>query len=235
MLKKLFIGSLVLIVVIAVGASAYNVFVNPQAKLAIESQSLKDTDQISLWSPSDNSAGNIVGDVQAADLNTQESNPVVPIPDANISEIASSMAEENNAFVPGVDNGAAVQGNGSGQGRGRRWAGGGETGTANEGIPQPQNDFQEWVVLQGVVSEYVAPNFLLLTQDGLRVPVQLGNQAYVENLDIHLQDGEAVSVSGYYDPSSEFAVGQITKQAAGQTYALRDNMGRPLWAGGPNR
>jgi hypothetical protein len=46
-----------------------------------------------------------------------------------------------------------------------------------------------------------------------------------------LQAGERVQVQGYWEDSSEFKAAQITRLQDGATIALRDESGRPAWAG----
>ena len=44
------------------------------------------------------------------------------------------------------------------------------------------------------------------------------------------QAGDSVSLTGFYE-DGDFEVGQIDDQTTGQTVSLRDESGRPLWAG----
>jgi hypothetical protein len=129
----------------------------------------------------------------------------------------------------GTQNGAAAQNRGNGNGNGNRQTNVQGTGT---GVPDPQNGFSEWVTYSGTVSAYAAPNFTLLTDDGQSLAVQLGNLNYVSSLGLNLQDGDAVTVTGFVDPDGALAVGQITLAATGETFTLRGEQGRPMWAGG---
>ena len=94
----------------------------------------------------------------------------------------------------------------------------------------------ELVTYSGTVSAYVMPQFTLLTSDGQAILTQLGNQSYVASLGLVLQDGDAVTVTGFIDASGALAVTSITIQSTGVTYTLRDvASGRPAWAGGRNK
>jgi hypothetical protein len=86
-----------------------------------------------------------------------------------------------------------------------------------------------------MVSDYNPPALTLLTGDGNAIPIQLGNQAFLSNLGLEFQDGDTVTITGYWDSNGEFAAGQITLDATGESFTLRDDLGRPLWGGGPNR
>ena len=113
----------------------------------------------------------------------------------------------------------------------------GENGQGNldangAGTPAPQNGLTEWVTFSGVVSDYVAPKFALLTQDGQSIPAELGNSNYVSGLGLALQNGDAVTVTGFWDTNGGLALKSLTLDNTGQTFAFRDDLGRPLWAGG---
>lgn len=124
---------------------------------------------------------------------------------------------------------AAADTKGSSQRRG-----GGNNANEQSGVPSPQNGLTDWVTLQGTISEIANPGFTLLTTDGQSVAVELGNQNYVAGLGLTLAVGDEVTLVGFNDPGGAFTVGQLTLAATGQTFALRNEMGRPLWAGGAN-
>lgn len=153
---------------------------------------------------------------------------------------------QNNSSQAGST--ASGQQAGGGQGRGRQ--GGGNNGnstngngnrgnsTANQaqnnpsGTPDPQNGLQEWLTLSGQVSNFSANVFTLVTSDGQQIPVQLGSQNYVSGLGLTLQDGDAVTVVGFWETADTFTAGTLTLDASGEVISLRDDLGRPLWAGG---
>jgi hypothetical protein len=116
-------------------------------------------------------------------------------------------------------------------GQGQRQAGNGQQNAPGSGIPNPQNGLTEWITLQGVVSNYAAPNFTLTTSEGQAIAVQLGNLNYLSTLGLSLKDTDQVTLTGYYDPSGSFAVGTLTLDATGQTFTFRDESGRPAWRG----
>jgi hypothetical protein len=123
------------------------------------------------------------------------------------------------------------------QGQGNR--GNGKGGNGNRGASRgnnvnadPQNGVIEWITVHGTVSEYSAPYFSLISDDGEMIAVQLGDLVFVEGLGLYLQDGDSVSITGYWDASGGLAVGMITVDATGQSFTLRDELGRPLWSGG---
>jgi hypothetical protein len=130
--------------------------------------------------------------------------------------------------------GQTQRGNGQ-AGQGQRQTGNGQENAPGYGIPNPQNGLTEWVTVQGVVSNYTAPNFTLTTTDGQAIAIQLGNLNYLSTLGLSLKDGDSVTLTGYYDSSGSFAVGTLTLDATGQTFTLRDEAGRPAWRGNGGR
>lgn len=114
------------------------------------------------------------------------------------------------------------------QGRGQ---GNGSRRSANN--PAPRNNLTEWTVYHGTVTAVAAPGFTMLTDDGQTITVELGNQNYLAELGLVLNVGDQVTVKGFVDVNGGFAAGEITLDATGQTFTLRDEIGRPQWAGGP--
>jgi hypothetical protein len=236
MLKNILFGILAAIVVVAVGMSAYNATAGSAAQAEAQ--------------PVSPLAGNTAESVQQAiePEVVSSANSVLPaeiqtVPQVSAqtgAQVAQTASQPAGQQVTGANqgyggngrrgNGAAGNGNGAG-----RWQGSNGNGTAGAyATPNPQNGFVEWSTFQGVVSSFSPPNFTLVSADGQTISAQLGNQGYVDSLGLTLVDGESVTVIGYWDNSGSLAVGQITLDASGQTFVLRDDLGRPLWGGGPN-
>jgi hypothetical protein len=70
----------------------------------------------------------------------------------------------------------------------------------------------------------------LVTNDGQTVVVQLGNSQYANSIGFNPQSGQSVTVVGF--PGDQDLFSAINVTVDGQTYAFRDELGRPLWAGG---
>jgi hypothetical protein len=221
MIKKILVISLVAVVAIGVAFSAYNVFAGPASG---------EKDAVTSSAPA-----------VASDQSLAASAPV--------HEPASGAAAQGTGRQAGAyaqdfsAQGQSTQGGGQG-GRGQGGRGQGSSGQgygaargqgAGTGVADPQAAQKEIITLHGVVNSYLAPNFTLLTDDGQSVMVQLGNQRFVSDLGIVLQEGAAVTLTGFYETGDTFAASSLTLDASGQTYSLRDQAsGRPLWAGGRN-
>jgi len=139
-------------------------------------------------------------------------------------------AEAYAAIVTGqLSNGNQGQ---SGQG-GNGYRGGQNdqsAGAAGAGVPQSSADITGASSITGTVSAYNLVSLTVQTGDGQIVVVQLGNSQYASSLGFYPQVGQYVSVYGF--PGDQGLFSAISVTLDGQTYAFRDEFGRPLWAGG---
>jgi hypothetical protein len=214
MIKKVLVISLLAVVGLGVAFSAYNVFAGKGSA---------------------ESAGGASGAPAVASASDLASGAPVKEPAAGASTRGSGRQQDSypqdlNGQAPtqggsqGRQNGQGSRGQGHGASRGAGLSG---------GVPNSQAAQNETITLHGVVSAFAAPNFTLITDDGQSVAVQLGNQRFVSELGIALQQGEGITLVGFYESAGAFAASSITLDATGQTYDLRDQAsGRPLWAGG---
>ena len=248
MLKKILIGALSTLVVAAVGVSAYNTTIKP---------SLAQSETAAMAAPEVNDAAadavvaaqaGLAGNFQAQQQARGEANG--PGSPAASGEPLSAGARGGYAAASLVPASGQAQPVSGGQGRGNRFgargnaagtgqqaqfgsAGGSAAGSADgSAIPSPQNGLTEWISLEGTASQVAYPTFTLTTSDGQSILVSLGNLNYAASLGIDLSDGEAISLTGFWDVDGTLAVGSL--QVDGQTYILRDDFGRPLWSGGAN-
>jgi len=102
----------------------------------------------------------------------------------------------------------------------------GQAGAA--GVGQAQVD--GWVQLSGTISAVNADALTIQAVDGQQIIVEGRPWRFVQEQAFGLQIGGAVNLSGFYE-GEEFEVGRIDSAAAGQTLWIRDENGRPLWAG----
>jgi hypothetical protein len=116
--------------------------------------------------------------------------------------------------------GAGSQGQGQSAGRGQ---GSGASGAQAEAIPA-----DEWLTVSGVV---VADDdeLTLETADGL-LTVGLGQAPYRDSLGFIVEVGDELTVTGFTE-DGEFKAGSVENLTSGQSIVLRDETGRPMWAG----
>ena len=129
------------------------------------------------------------------------------------------------------DDGTTGQGGGRGQtsetgGTGGRWSGEGAA------INESQAALGDLETVSGVVQSIDGTELVLRTDAGELVEVALGQSAYWETQGVSLVTGDAMVVDGYYEDDATLAASSVTLVATGQTVALRDESGRPLWSGG---
>ncbi len=87
----------------------------------------------------------------------------------------------------------------------------------------------DWEMLEGVVVE-TTDELVIKTDSDRTVQVGLGPSEYRESQEFALQVGERVRVAGYLE-DGEFKAGQVQNLDTGVSIVLRDESGRPMWAG----
>jgi hypothetical protein len=130
---------------------------------------------------------------------------------------------------------AAIASGQTGNGNGYR---GGQNGASPEssvpsttaGIPQVNADISGASTINGSVSAYDLATLTVQTGNGQSVVVQLGNASHAQTIGFAPQIGQSVTVVGFPGDQGLFSALNVTID--GQTYTFRDELGRPLWAGG---
>jgi hypothetical protein len=115
---------------------------------------------------------------------------------------------------------APMESGGYGQG-----ANGRGQGSAGQGRNETVRTI-EWETLAGIVT-VVDNEVTVQTAEG-EVLVGMGQSAYRESFGLEV--GDKVSVAGFYE-DGEFKAGTIENLTTGETIVLRDEAGRPMWAG----
>ncbi len=137
------------------------------------------------------------------------------------------------AIVTGqTGNGNANGGQAAGQGGGG-YRGGQNSQTVDPstaGVPQVNADITGASTVAGTVSAYDLATLTVSTSDEQSLVVQLGNASYAQTIGFAPQIGQSVTVIGF--PGDQGLFSAINVTIDGQTYAFRDELGRPMWAGG---
>lgn len=160
-----------------------------------------------------------------------EAEPTLPPPEVDVAAAAAPTVS-NPTSVDEVEEAAPAGGLGAGTGRGY--------GSPNQNIDQgtgaqsqPLAAAGERVQYTGTVSSLAGNGFTLALPGGEQMWVQLGQGRFWQNAGFSLALGDSLTVEGFYENGQFQAV--TVSNAAGQTLTLRDEMGRPLWAGGNGR
>jgi hypothetical protein len=111
------------------------------------------------------------------------------------------------------------------------YGGQGRAGTEpnGDGTATGQAEVSEWVTLEGSVVS-VDTDKLVTTADGQEILVENRPWLFAQEQGFSTEPGHQVTLVGFYE-DAEFKVGQITDMTTGQAVKLRDESGRPLWAG----
>jgi hypothetical protein len=140
-----------------------------------------------------------------------------------------------SAAVYGAEADGGFPGRGPGQGQGAGYASGQTGGWGRTLAAVPAEPYQDgeptWTELSGTVVSLDGSELVLQTEPGVQLVAGLGKPSYWENQGIPLQPGDEVELTGFWE-DGEFEVSSVTLAGTGQTVVLRDEAGRPMWAGG---
>jgi hypothetical protein len=134
--------------------------------------------------------------------------------------------------------GRAVAVGGSGQGRGG-YGGQGREDASRDGTGTGQAQAEEWLTLQGTVVSVDADVLIVETTGGEQIAVENRAWWFAQEQGFSVQIGDQVTLVGFYEGSDlstssgqRFEVSRIDNVTSGQSVLVRDENGRPLWAGG---
>jgi hypothetical protein len=143
-------------------------------------------------------------------------------------------AERQAAEIQGGQEQAGRGQVGRGQGG---YGGGGNESAPGEGTGTGQAQVDGWVTLQGNVSAVDGNALVVQTSDSQEVVVENRGWWFAREQGFSAQVGDQVTLVGFYeedpltDSDQHFEVGRIENASNGQTVLIREESGRPLWAG----
>lgn len=121
---------------------------------------------------------------------------------------------------------SAVRDGQGGQGQ----AGQGLGGSSGEGAGAGQADVDEWLTLDGTVVSVDSYALIVETADGQEITMRGRPWLFAQESGLVLQVGDQVQLIGF-DEEGEFEIGQIASLTTGNSVQIREESGRPLWAG----
>jgi hypothetical protein len=92
----------------------------------------------------------------------------------------------------------------------------------------------EWLTLGGTVVNVDSYALIVETADGQEITMQGRPWLFAQDSGVAFQVGDQVQLLGF-DEAGEFEVGRIANLTTGDSVLIRDESGRPLWAGGGRR
>ena len=128
----------------------------------------------------------------------------------------------------GQGGGAGSAGQGQG-GQGTGGGAGGQSGLAASG-GDPQAEVAEWVTLQGTVESVSVDEAVIAVSTGEAIVLDGRAWSFAQQAGFSMQAGEQVSLTGFYE-EGEFEIGMVEDLTSEQSIQLREQSGRPAWAG----
>ena len=87
-----------------------------------------------------------------------------------------------------------------------------------------------WVAVDGTVTEVNGEEIIVEAADGQTVSVGGRSWSYAQEQQFGVQVGDRLRLHGFYE-GEELEVGRIENQRSGASVQMRDENGRPMWAG----
>lgn len=138
----------------------------------------------------------------------------------NVAEARGGHGGQGGAAQLGSGAGGET-GRGAGQGDG---IGGGEAGAV--GLAS----VDEWLTFAGTVSSVSADALVVQTGGGEQIVVENRPWWFAQEQGFAAEAGDQVTLVGFYEEDS-VEVAQIDNATNGRSVVIRDETGRPLWAG----
>ena len=118
--------------------------------------------------------------------------------------------------------------------RGTGYDGEGNTEAPGDGTGTGLAEVDEWLMLSGTVTG-VDDSLLSVQMDNGELVEMIGRPwTFAQEQGFTAQTGDPVSLSGFYE-DGEFEVGGLVNLTTGLSVTIREESGRPLWAGGGRR
>ena len=143
------------------------------------------------------------------------------------TEAGAAQAPGTGAPALGAG-GQALDGGEQGQGQGRGQGGFGNQAPSQAGVGQAQ--VSEWVTLQGTVVQVDANALVVDADSGSLVTVENRPWWFAQQQGFAASVDDEVTLTGFYE-NDEFEVGELDNATNGVVVEIREESGRPKWAG----
>ena len=133
--------------------------------------------------------------------------------------------------------GETVQGQGGSGQAGGGWGGNGDLGQTeapSDGLGVGQAEVEAWLETQGTITSIASDALIVQTADGQEITLEGRAWRFIQEQGFQVEAGDTLTLTGFYE-GEELEVGKIENGTSGQTILVRDENGRPKWAGGGRR
>ena len=104
----------------------------------------------------------------------------------------------------------------------------------NNEIGSPQADVDETFLFDGFIQEVNEDYMVVEASDGSQIVVENRAWWYASDAGFLASVGDELSVTGFYDDDGAFEVISMENETQNSNVVVRDDSGRPLWAGNGN-
>ena len=107
----------------------------------------------------------------------------------------------------------------------------GEQGETRAKAPSPLVQVDQWVTLEGTVSNVDNTLASIALPGGETIEITGRPWSYALENGCSLQTGDRIKLTGFYEDDGRFEAGYIENLTRGTSLQIRDQDGRPMWAG----
>lgn len=120
-------------------------------------------------------------------------------------------------------------------GRGQGGYGGqGRTDVPGDGTATGQAQVDDWLEVRGVVTSATSDALVVRVAGGDEIAIDGRSWRFVQEQGFQVQAGDSLTLTGFYE-EEDLEIGRIHNASSGQIIQIREESGRPLWAGGGGR
>ena len=143
----------------------------------------------------------------------------------------TSLLEGNTRQAPSPA-GNQAEGSNTSYGSSRGWGNQGNGGQMTDTDPgSGQAVTKDWITVEGTVTNLEAGMLTISTENGGTLEIADQPWRFAQEQGFTTDVSHRIAVTGFYEDGQEFEVGHITDLSTGESVALREENGRPLWAG----
>jgi hypothetical protein len=167
------------------------------------------------------------GEFKAGEITRLRDGNTVMIRDQYGRPLWSGAGQRRVAAEGTAGAGANALGQGGFAGEGNATAPGDGTGTGRAQV-------DAWVTLEGFAATATADEMTFQADSGEQVLIEGRALRFIQEQGFAIQAGNRLRLTGFYE-GGDFEVGAIDNLTSGLSVSIREEGGRPLWAGGGRR